>query len=510
MRKLLYAVVCAVLALPGCGGSDHGPGTPGPSGPAPDPVLLTATISPAMALPASAPVTIQFSAPVDAASLQLSGTFLSLAPVPAWSGTGDLLTLQPPAGGWPRGQGGELSVMATAASGAVMGAPATARFLVPLQITTGLAAVGAIGQADLSTNNTQAVEGRSARTMLSAVGNVAVAADGRLFVGDSANHRVLAFSSIPTSSNVSATLVLGQADFTTGAFGTTQGTFARPQQISIAGGRMAVADFANSRVLLWSSVPTTGAALPDVVLGQATFDTDSMACGAGSMNFPETVTLTADGKVIVADTENHRVLIWLAIPAANGAAPDLILGQASPTRCRGNDDDQNGASDLAPTARTLRRPTGIWTDGQRLVVVDSNNHRVLVWNSFPTASFQPADIVLGQENFSRFTRNDDNQDAVEDAQPSARTFFNPWGGVGSNGVQLAVADSGNHRVLVWNTFPTANFQPADAVLGQASFTAGASGTAPDRMNHPAGVLFHQDKILVTDRFNNRLLVLQSP
>lgn len=512
MRRLLYAVVCAVLALSGCGGSDHGPGTPDPSGPAPDPVSLAATISPAgqVSLPASAPVTIEFSAPVNAASLQLSGTFLSLAPVLAWSAAGDVLTLQPPAGGWPRGQGGELSVRAVATSGATMDGPATARFLVPLQIASGQAAVGAIGQTDLAVSNSQATGGRSARTLLFPAGSIAVAPGGRLFVGDSSNSRILGFASIPATSDAAADLVLGQADFASGSFGTTRETLSRPQQVAIAGGRMAVTDLSNNRVLIWNTIPTASGALPDVVLGQSGFETSATACGAAGLNFPETVAMTEDGKLIVADTENNRVLVWLAVPTASGAPPDLVLGQSGPARCTGNDDDQNGVRDAAPSSRTLRRPTGLWSDGQRLVVVDSNNHRVLVWNTFPTADFQPASLVLGQSDFAHFTANDDNQDNAADAAPSARTLSFPWAGVGSNGVQLAVADSSNHRVLIWNTFPTANFQPADAVLGQADFGTGSSATAADRMNQPSGVVFYQDKILVTDKFNNRILVLRSP
>ena len=67
----------------------------------------------------------------------------------------------------------------------------------------------------------------------------------------------------------------------------------------------------------------------------------------------------------------------------------MVLGQNSFTNCIANDDDQDGADDGVPTARTLASPTGVWSDGTRLVVADKSNNRVLIWNSFPTTNFTP-------------------------------------------------------------------------------------------------------------------------
>lgn len=500
MLRLRSLVYCAALVLSACGGGSGGSS----SGPPPGASELSATITPASqpALPSNVPVQVQFSEPVNAGSTQVTGSFLALGPVRQWSADGDTLTLAPPAGGWPRGQGGTLSVQATARSGATMGAPATATFHVPLSLTTGHAALRAIGQADLVT----ATSGLAADKLSFPRGSVAVAPDGRVFIGEYVNPRILGFASL---SAAAADLVLGQPDFVTGTTGVAQGSYARIVQVSIAGGRMAAADAANNRVLLWSTIPAASGALPDVVLGQPGFVTDGFGCTATGMFFPESVVLTPDGKLLVADSDNHRVLVWLTIPTANGTPPDLVLGQSTFTRCRTNDDNQDNANDGFPSARTLRRPSALWSDGQRVVVSDTDNNRVLVWHTFPTANFQPAALVLGQGAFDRARSNDDNQDGATDAA-SARTLWIPSNGVHSNGVQLAVADSGNNRVLVWNTFPTSNFQPADAVLGQSNFTSVAAATSATGMSAPAGLLFHHDKLLVTDRLNHRVLVFQSP
>ena len=54
------------------------------------------------------------------------------------------------------------------------------------------------------------------------------------------------------------------------------------------------------------------------------------------------------------------------------------------------------------TASSFDRPAAVWTDGNRVIVSDRDNNRVLLWNSWPTANNQPADLVLGQpEGFTR-------------------------------------------------------------------------------------------------------------
>jgi hypothetical protein len=163
----------------------------------------------------------------------------------------------------------------------------------------------------------------------------------------------------------------------------------------------------------------------------------------------------------------------------------------------------------------------VWSDGEKLVVIDDSNNRVLVWTTFPSVSFQPADLVLGQGDFTHNTKNDADQDDVADASPTAATLYDPYLGVWSNGVQLFVSDAGNRRVLVWDTFPTASAQPADRVLGQSDFAHGAANDddqdgvedatpSARTFSYPAGLTVAGDKLIVTDTFNHRFLVFTSP
>ena len=51
------------------------------------------------------------------------------------------------------------------------------------------------------------------------------------------------------------------------------------------------------------------------------------------------------------------------------------------------------------------------------------NHRVLIWNQMPVSYAQPADIVLGQKNFSQ---NQPNLNGIQ-ATPTERSMHWPYG-----------------------------------------------------------------------------------
>lgn len=98
-------------------------------------------------------------------------------------------------------------------------------------------------------------------------------------------------------------------------------------------------------------------------------------------------------------------------------------------------------------------PSGIATDGTRLLVCDRFNNRVLVWNQPPLFWNAPPDIVLGQPDF------------ISNNPGTGKHQLN-WAGnasVGENG-RLAIADTDNDRILLWDSFPTASGQPADVAI----------------------------------------------
>lgn len=162
-------------------------------------------------------------------------------------------------------------------------------------------------------------------------------------------------------------------------------------------------------------------------------------------------------KLVVADTAQNRVFIWNQIPEEKNVEPDVVLGQELSSQTGRN------AGGKA-TASTFHYPSGIWSDGNMLMVADAWNHRVLIWTSFPTENAQPADIVLGQPDFDGCEPNVKGITAC----PDANTLNWPYG-LWSNGKELWIADTGNRRILYYEQIPSASFAKADLVIGQESF-----------------------------------------
>lgn len=334
----------------------------------------------------------------------------------------------------------------------------------------------------------------------------------RLYIADYGWNRVMGFDTIPSLNGTDADFVLGQDNFYSQVEGDGNDTMSGPQTMATTNGKFFVVEYSNHQVLVYNSVPTAIGDKPDYVIGQENFGDNNTSCTDNRLDSPESI-YAVNGKLLISDSDHNRVLIYNTIPNESNASADLVLGQASFTECNAN--RGNGL----PSADTLLYPAGIWTDGERLVVNDIGNNRVLIWNTFPTSNGQPADIVLGQNDFNMSKCNDDDQDGSNDGQPSSRTLCNPYNGVDSNGVQLFVTDAGNNRVLIWNEFPTANFEAADVVLGQSDFNMSApndddqDGSEDDQpsartLNYPNGVYQYGDRLFVNDQDNGRVLIFK--
>lgn len=382
----------------------------------------------------------------------------------------------------------------------------------PLAIQGLVSANVVIGQRDFI--NSLANQGSvvDANSINGPSGSIA-AIDNRLYLSDTGSHRVIGFSDFPNANDDLADFALGQMDLTSSLPGVGAAGLDSPTGVWVGDNKLIVTDRGNHRVLIFDPFPVSGLTNAAIVLGQSDFDARRNQCDANHMSWPRSAIL-AGGRLIVADSGNNRVLIWSTVPTVNGVAPDLVIGQDNFNEC-----GTHYTLDGLAVAESLASPGDIWSDGTRLVVLDSDNHRALIWNEFPSTNNQAADLVLGQENFLQHTKNDSNQDSVYDGYPSARTFNYPYSGVHSNGRQLCIADRLNHRVLIWDSFPVENFQAADFVIGQPGFDEGIANNIPDyegtdkrasaqTLNSPTGCFFFSGKLVVTDTGNNRLLLFK--
>ena len=174
----------------------------------------------------------------------------------------------------------------------------------------------------------------------------------------------------------------------------------------------------------------------DIMLSGFDFDNSG---GPLSFNHPKGI--ASDGvRLLLVDGNNNRVLIWNNLPTGN-TPPDVVLGQPDFT------------SNSPGTGRhQMNWPVGVSTDGTRVVVADTYNDRILIWTQFPTSNATPANIVL-----------DGRADSIPFGQPSKTCFAWPWG-VWTDGEKLVISSTGGSYVLIWNTFPFQDNQPADVYL----------------------------------------------
>ena len=350
-----------------------------------------------------------------------------------------------------------------------------------LAFANGQAATLVIGQPDF----VSAGSGLSATQVGQMWGHPEVS-NGMLFIPDHYNNRVLGYNRVPTTNGAAADFVLGQPDFETGTYARTQAGMNSPTSTSMGDDEMIIAN--QGRVLVYHSLPTTTGTEPDTVLGQPDFETNALDCTATAIGSLQSARV-ADGKILVPDEMHNRILIWNDFPTVNGAAAQLVLGQDDFTTCDGGTD-----------ASSLNTPNDVWSDGERILVLDGDNNRVLLWHSFPTENGQPADVVLGQADMT----------SAEWPGDMSRSRFAWASYLASNGNQIFVADCSNDRVLIWDSFPTENDVAPDRVLGSEDFESTPGGVSASTFGCPSGFAFHENTLLVSDENHSRVLIFEAP
>jgi len=359
---------------------------------------------------------------------------------------------------------------------------------------TGAAASAVLGQV-LPTEN---APGLGATRLDTPRGVSADAASGLIHVADTGNHRVLAFDGSGAVASGMAGSAIGQASADAGEANRGgvpgPGTLSSPTAVAVAGTSLVVSDSGNQRVLVYE-----GAALPSThqdatqVIGQPTFTQSSPN---GRRYQEPTDVLVVGGRFIVSDAANHRVLIYSSLPLSGDPDPDVVLGQPdifSTLRNAGG----------AASASTLNEPSGLASDGTRLVVGDTGNHRVLIWHAVPTTTGAPADVVIGQPTAATTLPN-------AGGGPGPQTLQSPQG-VDVRSDRLIIADRDNHRVLIFDGFSSlTTFASASTVLGQKKFTENepnrGEGVRADTLSRPRDVFVGHGNLYVADAGNHRVLV----
>ncbi len=229
--------------------------------------------------------------------------------------------------------------------------------------------------------------------------------------------------------------------------------FNHPGGISTDGKRLLLADTWNNRILIWNKLPTNGNTPPDLVLGQKDFISNNPGFNPNELNWPVSVS-TAGDKVVVADTNNGRILVWNSFPGQNAQAADFVI--------------QTKSSPGQPPTISLIWPWGAWTDGEKLAITSTHGAgRVYIWNTFPTTGDQKPDVVLQNKDFGtpRTITSNGKYLIVSDHNANVPPPNNKPGQAGQMGGTISparpdsverVGGQGGAATFVWKDWPTKN------------------------------------------------------
>lgn len=319
------------------------------------------------------------------------------------------------------------------------------RFASYESLTYGSAAEAVFGKPDATTGG-----GSGGSSGMYDPTGLAIQEDGTLWVADSANHRVLRLDDAATKASGSAADgVLGAPNMNVHTPGVGRAEMWFPVDVAVdADGTLYVVERTNNRVLVFKNADSLpNGADADSVLGQEDFDGDGTSLDADGMDSPKGVAVDSEGNLYVADTHNTRVLrfddasskpsgadadavfgqvdfmthvegsypdkfrdpvglafdglgrLWVCeednnritglidpANATNGAAPDLVIGQPDLE-----------SYDPGLSSSRMNAPSRICIADGRMWVADTDNNRVIVFEKTP---FQP-DFTIGKKSTSQ-------------------------------------------------------------------------------------------------------------
>ncbi len=320
--------------------------------------------------------------------------------------------------------------------------------------TNGAPADIVLGQPDFISSDSAA-----GNTGLGGVTALAFSPDGnKLLVADGTNNRILIWNSIPTSNGQAADVVVGQPDFSTTTAGTSASKMNYPTGIYVTiSGKLIVTEFKNNRVLIFNKIPTTNGTSADVVIGQSSFTTNSTGNAANQMDGPWDAGVTPDGRLLISDDNNNRILIFNQIPTTNGASADLVIGQTG-----------FGLSTGGTSASQFKLPNVTVSPEGKLACGDYGNNRVLIFNRVPSVNGASADEVLGQDAFTEAYKY---STGTADGTPDSLNMYHPYSVNFDLNGRLLVNGRDMNRVMLFGESPT---DTSDLVINISSSVEGST------------------------------------
>lgn len=183
--------------------------------------------------------------------------------------------------------------------------------------------------------------------------------------------------------------------------------------------------------------------------------------------------------------DSHRIAIWDTTSLSNHAKVSRVIGQPSIST--------NAANHGGLSPATLSSPSYMIVYNNKIIIADTGNNRVLIYNSLPTTDGAAANVILGQP------------DGVTSTAGAGLTNLSGPTSVAVINGKLVVADPGNKRTLVWDTLPTATGTAASRSIDLRSYRFSLpSWYNPDAL-YPRWIGFSNGKVYI-DQYGRSLVI----
>jgi hypothetical protein len=260
--------------------------------------------------------------------------------------------------------------------------------------------------------------------------HMSVCSNGKMFVSDRNNNRVLVYNRVPTASGTAADFVIGQPDFLTNTSATTANGLKNPYAAYCMANKLFVVEQGNNRILVFDPIPTATNPAASYVIGQPNMVTGTSGCTAITLNSPYEILRHGD-TFFIADGGNQRVLEFDTIPATTGAIPTAVLGQVDFISCLQN------KGNPTPSDSSLAFPNALAAKGNLLAVSDHTNNRTMFFD-LPITTDQSASKQIGQPDFVTATN----------VTPPTASSVTTTKGLIFDQQYIWIGDGGNHRLVV--------------------------------------------------------------
>ena len=261
--------------------------------------------------------------------------------------------------------------------------------------------------------------------------------------------------------------------------------------------RLFVGDTSNNRILVFelTNSNTLLDHIPDFVIGQPSIAVSTLGTTNSILSAPRALLYDpVYDQLIVADSNNNRILFFDTSSISNGMPASFVLGQTDFTSGTGG----TSATKFSAPAGLALKPATMFGNNRTLYVSDRGNNRVLIFTFAADPTGTAASNVLGQADFT----------SSATTTPSFQTSSPGGLALDTASNRLFVPCFSQHRVLVFDvSAPTDGMLPSK-VLGQPDTTTVTSGNTADKLNFPSGVAYDAigNNLFVSGVGNNRVTV----